>query len=280
MTVVDNGFNDRRDKDVGANASLALSPNGQCFATAAEGCEIALWDAQTGIHIATLEYAGIIYSLEFLSDGQLASGNDDGEISVWDIVTGSRTLTVNAHNNWITSLSASQSKLASGSCDKTVRVWDTATWECMCTFECGEYIKSVAMYPRCDRVVACTSKTFYVWDTETQLLIASNNISYCRGVAVSNDGKWLAVAAYETISLHDASALNRIWSHDRDSIFISFSHDSSQLVSANNDNRKVELLDVQTGNLLKSFKHVYVTRAVFSHDGARVLSGESRSVAL
>ena len=65
--------------------SLAVSPDGRCFATAADNGDIALWDAQTGTHIATLEYAGGIYSLEFLADGQLASGNRD-EQSFWERV--------------------------------------------------------------------------------------------------------------------------------------------------------------------------------------------------
>ena len=118
-------------------------------------------------------------------------------------------------------------------------------------------------------------------DTATQQLIASKNISYCYDVAVSNDGKWLAVGAYdESISLYDASTLDCIWSYGRRGCSVSFSPDSSQLVSANFKDAKVSLIDVQTGNLVNSFKHVDVRRAVFSHDGTRVLSGESCSVAL
>ena len=276
MTGVDNGFNGRHDENAGRSVSLALSPDGRCFATAADGCEIALWDTQTGTHIATLEHAGGIRSLEFLPDGQLASGNDEGEISVWDTVTGARVRTV--HNRWITSLSASQSKLASASLDGTVRVWDTATWECMRTFECDNEVMSVALYPNGDKVAACTEETLYVWETATQLLIASKDISNCFDVAVSNDGKWLAVAADKSILLYDASTLDRIWSHDRDSLSVSFSRDSCQLVSA--DGVKVSLIDVQTGNLVKSFDHIGVRSAVFSHDGTRVLSCESCSVPL
>ena len=120
-----------------------------------------------------------------------------------------------------------------------------------------------------------------MWDTTTQQLIASKNISQCNDVAVSNDGKWLAVGTYESILLYDASTstLDCIWSHDRRSEFISFSPDNSQLVSAYFINGKVSLIDVQTGNLVKSFKHSFVQRAVFSRDGTRVLSGESCSVA-
>ena len=226
------------------------------------------------------EYAGGIYSLEFLASGQLVSGNNDGKISLWDTVTGSRVRTVNAHSRAINRLSASQSKLASASSDKTVRVWDTASWECMHTFECGDEVMSVALYPNSDRVAACTDETVYVWETVTQQRIASKNISDCYDVAVSNDGKWLAVASAWRISLYDASTLECIWSHGHRSESASFSPDSCQLVSASFMNGKVSLIDVQTGNLVKSFKHRNVARAVFSHDGTRVLSGESCSVAL
>ena len=139
-------------------------------------------------------------------------------------------------------------------------------------------VRSVALYPTSDRVAACTFKTLYVCDTATQQLITSGNFSRCHDVAVSNDSKWLAVVSLRTISLYDASTLDRIWSHNRWSSFISFSPDSSQLVSAIYG--KASLIDVPTGNVLKSFKHEGVERAVFSHDGTRLLSGESSSVAL
>ena len=221
----------------------------------------------------TLEYAGEIMSLEFLADGQLASGNSDGEISLWDIVTGTRVRTFQ-HGQWIFCLSASQTMLASGSNDKTVRLWDTTTWECMRTFECDSHVMSVALYPNGDRAAASSCKTIYVWDIATQQLIASKTL-ICYDVAVSNDGKWLTVTSLRTISLYNASTLDCIWSHDRDSEFISFSPDNSQLVSARSIG--VELLDVQTGDYIKSFLHWSVAKALISRDGTRLLSGESCS---
>ena len=104
----------------------------------------------------TLEHAGDIYSLEFLPNGQLASGNMNGEMSLWDTATGSRVHNFQAHSDAILCLSASQSKLASGSYDGTVRVWDTTSWECLRTFECDHWFLSVALYPNGDRVAAST----------------------------------------------------------------------------------------------------------------------------
>ena len=218
MTGSDKGFNDRHNDHTGKRVSLAVSPDGRCIATATDKCDVALWDAETGTHIATLEYAGDIYSLAFLPDGHLASGNGDGEISVWDTVIGSRVRTFNAHSDKIYCLSASQSKLASS--DKIVRVWDTATWECTFEFECDGHVTYEALYPN-GNVAACNRYRLYVWDTATQKLIVSKNISRLVCAAVSNDGKWLAVVSDITISLYDADTHNRIWSHDRDSAFIS-----------------------------------------------------------
>ena len=83
---------------------------------------------------------------------------------------------------------------------KTVQVWDTVSWEHMSTFECDNLVRSVALYPSCDRIAACTEETLYVWDTVTQQRIASEMLNKGKDVAVSRDGKWLVVAS-KTISL-------------------------------------------------------------------------------
>ena len=80
MNGAENGFNDRNDEDTRGIASLALSQDGRCFATAEEDCDIALWDAESGAHITRLEYNGEVFLLEFLSDSQLVPGSWGGEI--------------------------------------------------------------------------------------------------------------------------------------------------------------------------------------------------------
>ena len=70
------------------HGSLAASPDGRCFATAAVHCDIVV--SHTATHVTTLEHTGKIRSLEFLADGQLKSGIADEEISLWDTVTGFR----------------------------------------------------------------------------------------------------------------------------------------------------------------------------------------------
>ena len=95
----------------------------------------------------------------------------------------------------------------------------------------------------------------------------------CEDVAVSRNGKWLAVASKEIISLYDASTLDCLWSRDNQCEFISFSPDDCQLVSGHIGDGKLQLINVQTGNPVKFF-NVGADRAVFSDDGTRVISGE------
>ena len=225
----------------------------------------------------TLQHAFHISSLEFLPDGYLVSSDGNGEIMLWDTVTGSCARTVKAHS-WVTRLSVSQSKskLASTSW-KTVSLWDTMSWECMSMFECDDLVLSVALYPSGIQVAACTEETLYVWHTGDQQLTVSKNISECKCVAVSHDGKWLAVASSKTI-LYDAGTLDCIWSHDNVCNSVSFSPDSHQLVCGHSGG--VQLLNAQTGSRVNSFQHENVQRAVFFHDCTRVISGESCSAAV
>ena len=96
MIGADNGFNDRNDENAEVDTSLAASPDGRCFATAAYKCDIALWDSHTGTHITTVEQAGV-YSLEFLATANLYLGTTTGKYHCGTLslahVSGTRTAT-------------------------------------------------------------------------------------------------------------------------------------------------------------------------------------------
>ena len=63
MTGADNGSNDRRDEYTRGVVSLAVSPDGQCYATAADICSVVCRDESS--HNDT-RHAGEISSLEFM----------------------------------------------------------------------------------------------------------------------------------------------------------------------------------------------------------------------
>lgn len=63
----------------------------------------------------------------------LATADFDGNIHLWQVRQGKQLLTFQGHTNWVTSVSFSPDgqTLASGSADQTVRLWDAKTGECL-----------------------------------------------------------------------------------------------------------------------------------------------------
>ena len=72
---------------IGSVDTVAISPDGQTFATGGLGREISLWNLKAGKLIRTFSgHAGGIYALAFSPDGKsLISGSGDKSIKVWQL---------------------------------------------------------------------------------------------------------------------------------------------------------------------------------------------------
>ncbi|MBW4573781.1 MAG: WD40 repeat domain-containing protein [Aphanothece sp. CMT-3BRIN-NPC111] len=72
---------------IGSVDTVAISPDGQTFATGGLGREISLWNLKTGKLIRTFAgHAGGIYALAFSPDGKsIISGSGDKSIKVWQL---------------------------------------------------------------------------------------------------------------------------------------------------------------------------------------------------
>ena len=269
---------------------LALSSDDTRFATAASNCDIALWDALTGAHIMTLVHSGTTSALEFLfGSAHLTSGDTEGVISLWDVVTGACTRTFKGHSERITSLSSSPTRpqLASASDDKTVRVWDSKSWEILYSVDYDSQVKSVVFYPDGIRLAAGTATEdmdngdgiLQVLDTITRQRLTTYNLaSNAHDVAVSRDGKWLTVVTQKglssSVSMFNASSIDRIWSYDYTSCSVSFSTNISSSQLASSDGSYIWLWNIQTGDRVDSFQHGGASKVTFSPSGAWFISSE------
>ena len=66
-----------------------------------------------------------VCSLQMLSNGLLASGQEDGSIKIWNITMGNLTNTLTGHTNRVNDMSLVNEKLlASASADFTVKIWN------------------------------------------------------------------------------------------------------------------------------------------------------------
>ncbi|MEB3830133.1 WD40 repeat domain-containing protein [Phormidium sp. CCY1219] len=121
--------------DAPVNA-IAISPQGQFFASGHRDDTIKLWHLPKGTLSGTLHaHADAVYSVAIGPDGgTLASGSGDRNIHIWQIPENSTLpqqpqLTLEGHTDVVYSLAISPdgNTLASGSGDGSIKLWDLRT---------------------------------------------------------------------------------------------------------------------------------------------------------
>ncbi|HSL46822.1 MAG TPA: BTAD domain-containing putative transcriptional regulator [Anaerolineales bacterium] len=106
---------------------LALSPDGQRFATAGFGGIVKIRDLATGEELLDLSgHTTTVPGVDFSPDDRyIATASVEGTAKVWDAETGEELLTLTGHTDWVTSVSFSPdgTRLATASHDGTVRIY-------------------------------------------------------------------------------------------------------------------------------------------------------------
>jgi WD40 repeat protein len=243
---------------LGGNSSwvetVAFSTDGTMLATGAWNGTVELWDAASGRGLRALKgHSDRVASVAFSPDGKLlASGSWDKTVKLWDVASGRELHTLSGHSDPVTSVSFSPDgkTLASGSGDKTIRLWDVSSGTPSHTYF-GVPISSVA-FSRDGRSLGWGGYNELVGVLDLTAAGGGPRIFYGQVPAPSDFANPLAPETHS----------------------VAFSPDGRLLAAANQDG-DVQVWDVASGTMLKSFEPHSgpIMSVAFSPDGLTLASG-------
>jgi WD40 repeat protein len=123
--------------------SSAWHPDGRRLATASHDQTIQIWDTHTATRLITLTGHSFFWTVFWLTETLLVSGDADGLLQIWDIATGQCQRVIQAHNSAIRAAVLHPNRLfvATGSNNQTAKIWHTQHWNCLKTL--AGYVNSI-----------------------------------------------------------------------------------------------------------------------------------------
>ncbi len=266
--------------------SIAVSPDRQTFASAAEDCTVKLWKLNTPQCLTTLMgHTDHLRAIRFSPDGKLlASGGLDHTIRLWDIATGQCIRILTGHTQIVFAVEfISENLLASGSLDHTIRLWEMPSGRCIRTLQGHNgVISAIAVHPSKTLLASASEdQTLRLWeiDSGTCIRILQGQINWFSALASSPDGSLLASGG--------AAGQVRLWHWQRSQCYIlsghhaviycvAFSPDGHTLASISND-KTIRLWDVESRHCRYVLKIAQdysggFSQIAFSPDGAQLAS--------
>ena len=229
-------------------------------------------------------HAGSVTDARFSPDGAWSvTAGEDSTVLVWNATNGDLVHRLTGFGDCVLSVAFSPDSrsVATGSRDNLVRVFDVQTGACRweSAGKHAGWVRCVTYSPDGKHVISASrDKTLKVWDADNgnELRTLSGHSKEVLYVSFSPNGLWMATSsADETIMLWDARnyARSRTLSGHGDWVrSVEFHPDNTHLVSASDD-RTVRIWDLQTSGV-RVFRKMtdYVTRAVYSADGKRIVT--------
>jgi WD40 repeat protein len=251
--------------------------------------QVLLYNSDTLDLVGILPFPeGMPHVLKFSRNGSLllAGGGRDakaGKVVVWNVATGERIVEVGDETDAVLAadISADQTQIALGSPSKVIRVYSTKDGQLVREIrKHTDWIYAVEFSP--DGVLLATadrSGGLFVWEANT----GREYFSLRGHTAAVTDLSWRLDSNILASSSEDATI--RFWemengnqvkswgAHGGGCLSVKYTHDN-RLVSAGRD-KLVKVWDQNGGQqrVFEAFPDV-ASRAVFAHDGARVIGGD------
>jgi RNA polymerase sigma factor (sigma-70 family) len=293
---------------------LGYSRDGTLLATASKDGTVRLWNAKTGKPVASLAgHEGDVHGVAFSADGKLlATAGADKTVRVWDPATGNelRKMTHTDAVNGVAFVPGGKTLAAWGGVHDSdgvngrgeMRLWDPVRGKEIANLALlnGKRIEFAAFPPDGKTLITAAGNTFIIWDWDgkdklvERQSVASEESVFVYGLALSPDGKTLAVTTDATIKLYDVASGTRqhelkkayqgVWSHvvfsldgkDVAAVIIYEERENGWVVQ---NQSMVRIWDARTGEVRETFMTKGAVRAMaFAPDGKTLAVGcRSRS---
>ncbi len=185
--------------------SIAISQDGQLFATGHKDGKARLWNGITRqlIHVYSGHESSVLAIAIEPNNRWMLTGSSDKTIKRWDVFTNQHLCTYKGHQDVVKSVAISPKGdwIISGSFDKTIKKWDVLKGKCLSTYYGHQHwIYTVAISMDGNWFVSGSNdKTLKKWGvSQTKCLQTySGHTDTVYAVAISPNGEWVVSGSYD-----------------------------------------------------------------------------------
>lgn len=270
--------------------AIAISPNGDVFASGGSDNTIKLWELETGEKLRQFGrwfsgHSDSVWNLAFSPDGEiLASASWDNTIKLWQVKTGKKICTLKSHHNGVNALAFSPDGqlLASGSVDCTIKIIQVdTTYEINTLIGHEDAVHSLAFSADGQLLASASADcTIKIWQVKTgcEIHTITGHRFFINCLVFDHKSEILVSGSSDkTIKFWNAIAgreIRTLRGHRDVVSSISLSKNSDTLVSASWD-KTIKLWHLESGEeicTLTGHKN-YIRSVAMSPDGRTIISG-------
>ncbi|MBD2778559.1 protein kinase domain-containing protein [Iningainema tapete] len=275
--------------------SVAISPDGQTFASGSDDNTIKLWHLNSSSLICTLSsqsglfrgFATWFTSVAFSPQGNLlASGSLDKTIKIWDWGSGKQIRTMKGHSDSVYAIAISMDgqSLVSGSRDNMIKVWNLTKGQQIRNLSGhSNLVCALTISPDGQTLISGSrDNTIKVWNLLSGKLLRTftGHTDWVCGVAISPDGKMIVSASRDkTIQMWDLDSgtiIRTLTEHSDWVSAVAVSYQGDFLVSGSRD-KTIKLWNMGNGQVIDTLSgHLeFINSVAISRDGKSIVSSSS-----